>query len=210
MREFKIKRYDRERIQKRKQGMRAAAFTVLLGVAALTAGWFAYPPVYQFVTTWEPPSLQPSVPDSPGVSEPEPPSSQPEEPEEEPVGAGIFPARTAYLPPEVMMDDQRLEEELHALQAQGIDGVVFDLKDALGVVQYQSALEQVSYNRAQGENAWSLPQRLNLIRRAGLTPVGRLYAFRDRTSTARMYESAVKYMNSTVNWIDDSQANGGI
>ncbi len=209
MREFKIKRYDRERIQKRKQGMRAAAFTVLLGVAALTAGWFAYPPVYQFVTTWEPPSLQPSVPDSPGVSEPEPPSSQPEEPEEEPVGAGIFPARTAYLPPEVMMDDQRLEEELRALPAQGIDGVVFDLKDALGVVQYQSALEQVSYNRAQGENAWSLPQRLNLIRRAGLTPVGRLYAFRDRTSTARMYESAVKYMNSTVNWIDDSQANGG-
>ena len=73
MREFKIKRYDRERIQKRKQGMRAAAFTVLLGVAALTAGWFAYPPVYQFVTTWEPPSLQPSVPDSPGVRSRSPP-----------------------------------------------------------------------------------------------------------------------------------------
>ncbi len=210
MREFKIKRYDRERIQKRKQGIRAAALTVLLGVAALTAGWFAYPPVYRFVTTWEPPSLQPQEPVSPEPSQPETPvSSQPEGPEEEPAGAGIFPVRAAYLPPEVMADDQRLEGALRALQAQGVTGVVFDLKDALGVVQYQSALEQVAYNRAQGENAWSLPQRLALIRRAGLTPVGRLYAFRDRTSTARMYESAVKYMNSTVNWIDDSQANGG-
>ena len=47
------------------------------------------------------------------------------------------------------------------------------------------------------------------IRQAGLVPVGRVYAFKDRTATAHMYESAVKYMDSPVNWIDDSKANGG-
>ena len=39
--------------------------------------------------------------------------------------------------------------------------------------------------------------------------MGRLFAFKDRTATAHMYDSAVKYMDSEVNWIDDSRDNGG-
>ena len=61
MKEFKIKRYDHARVQKRKQGARAAAATVLLGVAALVVGWTAYPLVYDFITSWEPPA--PSAPE---------------------------------------------------------------------------------------------------------------------------------------------------
>ena len=41
MKEFKIKRYDHARVQKRKQGTRAAVVTALMGVAALAVGWFA-------------------------------------------------------------------------------------------------------------------------------------------------------------------------
>ncbi len=208
MKEFKIKRYDHARVQKRKQGVRAAVVTVLLGAGALAAGWMAYPPVYDFVTNWEPPAIQtpgPPVP-APGPSSSEAPSPPPqEEPEEE----AVFPAAAAYLPPEVLEDGERLERELAALREKGVEGVVFDLKDATGLVRYQSGVERVTLNRAQAENAYDLGQRLNQIRQAGMIPVGRLYAFRDRTATAHMYESAVKYMNSTVNWIDDSQANGG-
>lgn len=207
MKEFKVKRYDHARVEKRRQGVRAAVVTALLGVGALAAGWMAYPSVYDFVTGWEPPALQTPAQPAPGPASSEVPSSLPEEepPEEE----AVFPAAAAYLPPELLEDEERLERELAALREKGVEGVVFDLKDADGLVRYQSGLEQVAKNRAQAENAYDLGRRLGQIRRAGMTPVGRLYAFRDRTATAHMYESAVKYMNSTVNWIDDSQANGG-
>lgn len=208
MKEFKIKRYDHARVQKRKQGTRAAAATVLLGIIALAVGWYAYPPVYDYVTNWEPPA--PPAPEpvvsAPGSSLPESPSSVPEE---EPEREDILPSAAAYLPPEIMADDTRLESALAALQQKGVQGVVFDLKDAQGLIRYHSSLERAALNRAQAEDAYDLAPRIAQIRRAGMTPVGRLYAFRDRTATAHMYESAVKYMNSTVNWIDDSQANGG-
>lgn len=210
MKEFKIKRYDREQLEKQKQNIRATVLTLILGVTALVVGWCVYPPVYQLVTSWEPPSLQPREPVTEQPSEPEPPPSQPEEPpQEEQPETGVFPAAAVYLPPALMDDDEQLAGELRSLREKGVTGVIFDLKDALGVVQYQSKLDIVANNHAQREGAWSLTEKTALIRRAGLVPVGRLYAFRDRTSTARMYESAVKYMNSTVNWIDDSLANGG-
>ena len=208
MKEFKIKRYDHARVQKRKQGARAAAATVLLGVAALVVGWTAYPPVYDFITSWEPPA--PSAPEPPdpvpGPAVPEPPSVIPEE---EPEQEAVFPSSAVYLPPEIMEDEERLEQELASLKEKGVTGIVFDLKDATGIVRYQSELERVALNRAQSETAYDLQQKTARLRQAGMTPVGRLYAFRDRTATAHMYESAVKYMNSTVNWIDNSQANGG-
>lgn len=210
MKEFKIRHYDREQQEKQRQSVRVTVLTTVLAVTALAVGWFLYPPVYQFVTTWEPPALQPQEPAAEAPSQPEPPVSLPEAPpEEETPSEGVFPASAVWLPPELLDDDEQLAGELRALREKGVTGVVFDLKDALGVVQYQSGLDIVAANRAQKEGAWSLPEKLSLIRRAGLTPVGRLYAFRDRTSTARMYESAVKYMNSAVNWIDDSQAKGG-
>ena len=208
MKEFKIKRYDHARVQKRKQGTRAAVVTALMGVAALAVGWFAYPPVYDFIINWEPPTVQ--APESPA---PAPGSSLPETssslPQEEPDEEAVFPASAAYLPPEILEDEERLDQALASLKGKGVEGVVFDLKDATGLVRYQSGVERVTMNRAQAETAYDLPRTLARIRQEGMTPLARIYAFRDRTATAHMYESAVKYMNSTVNWIDDSQANGG-
>jgi len=184
------------------------AATVLLGITALAVGWFAYPPVYDYVTNWEPPAVQAPEPVSP-VPASSVPESPPPVPEEEPEEQTLLPVSAAYLPPEIMADDERLERALAELKEKGVEGVVFDLKDAEGLVRYQSSVERVALNRAQAEGAYELAPKIAQLRRAGMTPVGRLYAFRDRTATAHMYESAVKYMNSTVNWIDDSQANGG-
>ena len=210
MKDFKIKRYDYGRQQQRKQAARATVATIVLTVAALAAGWMIYPPVYDFVTNYDPQSLlqgeePPSPAPAPPVSEAgsQPPQEE-QKPEEE-----VFPQRAAYLPPETVADAARLEVALLSLREKGMDGVILDLKDRDGMVRYQSSLELVASNRAQSEEAWSLSQTAGAIRRAGLIPVGRIYAFRDHTSTAYMYESAVKYMNSTVNWIDDSKANGG-
>ena len=150
MKEFKIKRYDHARVQKRKQGTRAAVVTALMGVAALAVGWFAYPPVYDFIINWEPPTVQ--APESPA---PAPGSSLPETssslPQEEPDEEAVFPASAAYLPPEILEDEERLDQALASLKGKGVEGVVFDLKDATGLVRYQSGVERVAMNRAQAE-----------------------------------------------------------
>lgn len=211
MKDFKIKHYDYGRTQQRKQGRRAVVVTLLMTAAALAVGWFAYPPVYEMVTGYEALLSQRQDPDpsQPVTPQPEPssvPSSQ-----EEPGGEemAVFPQSAAYLPPEVVEDKALREAALASMKQKGMDGVIFDLKDQQGMVRYQSGLELVESNRAQAERAYPLPEVIEEIRRAGLVPVGRVYAFKDRTATAHMYESAVKYMDSPVNWIDDSKANGG-
>ena len=211
MKDFKIKRYDYERTRKRKRAVKATLLTAVLVAAALAVGWFVYPPVYDFVTNFQlpqPSAGEPGQEDSPsGSGEALPESSSSSAPQAE---ADIaFPQSAAYLPPEVVKDAARLDSALADLSAKGIDGVVFDLKDADGLVHYQSGLELVQTNRAQAETVYDLAQVTARIREAGLVPVGRLFAFEDRTATAHMYDSAVKYMDSEVNWIDDSRDNGG-
>ena len=206
MKDFKIKRYDYEKTRQRRRAVRTALLTVAVVAAALAAGWFLYPPVYDFVTGFQSSQTREEEPGSQTAQEPPAESSSlPAQGAED----ETFPQTAAYLPSEVVQDPARLESALESLSAKGIAGVVFDLKDADGLVRYRSSLELVEENRAQAEGAWDLPEVLARVREAGLVPVGRIYAFRDHTATAHMYDSAVKYMDSEVNWIDDSRDNGG-
>ena len=212
MKDFKIKHYDYGRAQQHKQNIRSALVTLLMTAAALAAGWFIYPPVYELVTNYEAFLSRFPQPDAPPLDGPEsgPSESEPDQlPPDDSAEATLFPQAAVYLSPEVLEDAAALDAALASLGRKGVDGVVFDLKDVDGMVRYRSSLELVESNRAQGENPYNLSRTLDRIRRAGMTPVGRIYAFKDRTATAHMYESAVKYMDSPVNWIDDSKANGG-
>lgn len=212
MKDFKIKHYDYARAQQRKQNIRSAFLTLLMTAAAAAAGWFVYPPVYELVTNYEEFLSRFQQPEAPILVEPETGPSEPEPddlpPEDGPEAAMAFQA-AVYLPPEVVEDGDTLDAALSSLAKKGVDGVVFDLKDVDGMVRYQSRLELVETNRSQWETAYNLSRTAEKIRRAGMVPVGRLFAFKDHTATAHMYESAVKYMDSPVNWIDDSSANGG-
>ncbi len=212
-RDMKVRRYGFERKRKQKKRIITTVVMVLVLGTAAAVGWLAFDPIYDFVTNFHlpapqvqaPPDSEPQSPD--GASQP-----SPDGPAQEPGKTGgegeDFPATTAYLPP-LMMTEAALPGRLEDLKAQGVQGVVFDLKDAQGRVRYVSGLDQVARNLAQEEDAMDLGWAVRTIRQAGLVPVGRLYAFRDHTAPAHMYDSAVKYMGSKVNWINDSSANGG-
>lgn len=206
---MKVRRYGFERKRKQKRRIITTVVMVLLVGAAAVIGWFAFDPLYEFVVNFELPSPggQPPVDPAPDPGSQSPGSVDPAPPPEE-VQEEVFPAITAYLPPERMAAGD-LAATLAALKAQGVEGVVFDLKDAQGMVRYQSALSQVGANLAQAEDALDLTQTVAAIRQAGLVPVGRLFAFRDHIAPKHLYEGAVKYNHSNVNWINDSSANGG-
>lgn len=211
MKDFKIRRYDYERTQKRKRTMKTALLTVVCVGVALAVGWFAYPPVYDFVTNFQLPQLsqEENPPDASSGDPAAPNSESGSAGQEKPLAESPFPGSAAYLPLDVIKNSSRLESALAELSAKGIQGVVFDLKDDSGIVHYQSDLELVEQNRAQAEDSYDLAQVMTAVREAGLVPVGRIFAFKDATAAGHMYDSAVKYMNSSVNWIDDYQENGG-
>ena len=212
MKDFKIRHYDYARAQQRKQNIRSALVTLLITAAAAAAGWFIYPTVYELVTDYETFLSRLQQPEDLSFAEPEPDEVEPgpaDLPSDDGPESMLFPQAAVYLSTEVMEDGDSLDAALSSLARKGVDGVVFDLKDVDGMVRYKSSLELVESNRAQAEDPFVLSRTLDRIRRAGMIPIGRLYAFKDHTATAHMYESAVKYMDSPVNWIDDSKANGG-
>ena len=208
--DFKVRRYGYDRQQKRKQGQKKALVTVAAVLVAAVAGWFLYEPVFQFVTEFHLPdreSQEEISQSSSGASDPEePPSSQPPAVTAD---AGNMPGNVAYLPTYLLGEKNGLEAALGTLKGQGIQGVVVELKSADGQVLYQSGLEIVQANVAQSPEAYDLASVTEAIRNAGLTPVGRIWTFRDRTSPTTMYEAAVKYMDSNINWLDNAQASGG-
>ncbi|MEG1777430.1 MAG: putative glycoside hydrolase, partial [Angelakisella sp.] len=155
----------------------------------------------------------PTPPTTPTESAPAPaPSSSTSlpvaTPPPEQVRSGL-PQKTYYLSAQTLQSKEQLAIALDGIKAKGGNGVMFDLKNDRGEVLYDSALPIVAKNLALAEQPYSLAETLEAIRAAGLAPVGRIFAFKDSTSTASLTEGAVKYMNSKVNWLDNAKASGG-
>ncbi|MEG0752318.1 MAG: putative glycoside hydrolase [Angelakisella sp.] len=209
---YKVRRYGYEWGGQRKQWWQKTATTILMIVLAAGIGWFAYEPVYNLVMNMGngPSNLTPSS--VPPTSQSAPPSSVPENPVPEstpqPESSGL-PEVLYYLPEATIQNKDQLSAALAEIKAKGGTGVLFDLKNETGVVLYNSTLPIVTKNLALAVQPYNLGDVTAAIQAAGLTPVGRLFAFKDTTSTASMTEGAVKYMDSKVNWLDNAKADGG-
>ena len=217
----KIKRHQKINWSGRGRNRRAtlpetALVVVLLAVVA-GLGWLLYTPVYNFIMglTLEP-SQQPTQSQSaPETPEPLPQESQPEEgsssqPEENhPPVTVLGEIRGVYMPAAYQQSDLLADRFLDSLQGSDINAVLVDLKDANGVVHYQSSLEQVAANGAQSEQAVDAAWLVKKLKDRGYTPIGRVSAFQDKTAPRSMADSAVKYQGTQTNWIDNSLQNGG-
>lgn len=205
---YKVRRYGYEWGGQRKHWWQTTLVSLLVVAIAGGIGWFAYEPVYNFVVgIGSSRPVQPDLPSSGVMPEATPqPSAVPVVPE---VQTGGMPSRMYYLPETTIMNKTLLDAALADIVAKGGDGVMFDLKNEAGLVLYDSSLPIVTKNLALAEQTYSLAQLITTINEAGLSPVGRLFAFKDHTATASMNEGAVKYMDSKVNWIDNAKADGG-
>ena len=203
---------------RRKQKCRQTLILLLTLAGAVLVGWFSFDPIYMMVTgTALPNQVHRQNPAE--EPQPEPELSVPEQtaeelpaeeqPEPEQTAEKGFPSRSLYLPESVLGSPERLAQVLESCREMGADGVVFDLKNSAGRVLYDSALAVCREDMSLSDAPYSLEAVCRQIEAAGLIPVGRLYAFRDSTSTKTMSAGAVKYMDSQINWIDNSLANGG-
>ena len=177
---------------------------VLFGV-----GWIVYQPVYNLLINRDS-HEEPNVSSAPAQSEApqEDPSSQsasqPQEPDTAiPQSSG---GRTVYLPAQTLADQASLETLLANLKASGTESILIDLKDADGRVLYSSGVSSAS---ASVEAQYDLTQVTQAAEKAGLSVTGRLWAFQDKMAATVLYDSCVKYNDTTFNWLDRDAEDGG-
>ena len=211
MKEYKVKRYGRDRRHQKTAATLKTVLMVLLIAGACCAGWFLYDPISAWLTEkaeehqqrqeeqrqQEQNNGEDGEPGTPGGDE----SGEPQR--------ATLPEGCAVLDTAVLYDMAALENRLSALAAKGYTGAVFTLKDEDGLVLYQSALEDVTGNTAQTAQRYDLPAVIAKIKAAGLTPVGRLWAFDDHTAGRKLTDATVKYNYTETNWIHNDKEAGG-
>lgn len=212
MKEYKVRRYGRDRRRQKKAAAAKTALMVLLIAGACVAGWFLYDPVSAWLTEKsierqerraeeERLRQEEQNQNQQGGEQDDPNTPAPEQP--------ALPESCAVLDTAVLYDMTALENRLSEMAAQGCTGAVFTLKDSDGLVLYQSALEDVTGNAAQTAQRYDLAAVITKIKAAGLTPVGRLWAFDDHIAARKMPEAMVKYNYTETNWIHNDKDAGG-
>ncbi len=207
--QYKVKRSIQNTRRKNKKRIRLSIFALLL-VTCSVVGWFSFQPISDFfanimIPVDEPPSSITSSSSQASSSE----ASSTAPTVVEPVQEG-FPTATYSLSKEEITNHTLLTNRLSEIKADGGTAVMFELKDNVGLVHYNSTLPIFQANQTLfAETVFDLNALISTIKEAGLIPVASMYAFEDSTAPKAMPDAAVKYQNSQVNWIDDSIANGG-
>ncbi len=121
--------------------------------------------------------------------------------------------RAFYLPHSALGNADTLNATLADAAQAGFNSVVFDLKDENGTLYFRSETARAQQVNSYATDALSTDEVTALfstIRKAGLQPIPRLYAFKDNAA-ARMLAGARIAHQSDPSWVwyDADPANGG-
>lgn len=121
--------------------------------------------------------------------------------------------RAFYLPHSTLGNADTLSATLTDAAQAGFNSVVFDLKDENGTLYFRSETaraQQVNSFAADALSADEVTALFSAIRKAGLQPIPRLYAFKDNAA-ARVLAGARIAHQSDPSWVwyDAAPTNGG-
>ena len=211
---YRVKRYSYKKSGYQSQNWNKiiiGGFIILLGAGI---GWMGFDPISNFITNIgnhisAPPPLVKDPISSQISSSQLPTSSSHSEETESPVKE-LFPQDTYHLTSQTMKNTDSLSTALADIKSKGGTGVSFDIKDAQGYIHYSSNLSVFKTNyKAIPEVTFDLKMVIDQIEKAGLIPVAHVSTFHDSIAPVSLQESAVKYQNSKINWIDNAKADGG-
>lgn len=147
----------------------------------------------------------------------QPTEPEPTDPAPAPDGGAVIASgkgiRAFYLPVSALKQASALDTLLGEASSAGFNAVVFDLKDENGALHYRSATGDAQTAGAVAEDAVSVEELTNLIQRMkenGITPVPRLFAFRDRTAPSGLTAARIGLQGQPGwMWLDNSREAGG-
>ncbi|MDD2955124.1 MAG: putative glycoside hydrolase [Oscillospiraceae bacterium] len=210
--QYKIKRYRRIYQSNRNSRVTAGGVivTALVLLAAAFVGWSLYGPVSDFISgrlTVERPSSSSSQAEESQESS-QAPLDQEKEPEQS-ASEAFSGLHAAYLPTGTLRDEAALQAALTSLQAKGVNAVVYDAKDPIGQVFYNSTNERVLQCEAVTAAPYDISRVNELLHQNGFKAIARVYAFKDHIASRVLLEGAVKYLDTDWLWLDNSRDAGG-
>lgn len=87
---------------------------------------------------------------------------------------------------------RRLERELPQMKASGVNAVVFDVKDILGVVNYETTVPEVEALRSHRPAIRNLPKLIRHLHSHGIYVIARMALFQDMNLAKRRPDLAIR------------------
>lgn len=109
-----------------------------------------------------------------------------------------------YLPVSALSDKESLKRFVSFVKRKDGTAIIIDFKDEDGKLCYSSDNENAILSKAAIYDNETVRNALSYIKSKKLAVIGRVYCFQDNTVTAGNNDLAVTYLDSDVNWLDES------
>ncbi len=208
---IKIKRH--KRVYQGAMLRRVGVFKMIGGILLLCAlffvGYSVAEPVMSFVNG----EMRIRLNDEKNASSSPPQSSSSPSSDEtkEPGGIiGIDSIKAVYMPTATFADDSRFEAFTAQAKGLGVNTVVMEVKDASGVIYYDSKLTQANEIGAVMEDSPNLSDRIEQLKAQGIQSIVRLHTFKDPLAARKIKGAAARYTKDvTAIWLDNYATEGG-
>lgn len=114
-----------------------------------------------------------------------------------------------YLPTDKIADTSYISSLIKEIKSRDANSVIIDFKTSDGNLVYNSTNSYAASAGVAIYDSQILREAIDLFESEGIEVIAQIYCFEDNLIASEYPELAVKYMNTTVNWLDDLSENGG-
>lgn len=112
--------------------------------------------------------------------------------------------KALYFPAERLGNKKFLKDFPKEIRRKNCNSVVIDFKLSDGRLLYSSELEIALLAKCAVFDNETVRSAMNFFKSEKINVIARVHCFRDNLATGEATDYAVKYMNSEVNWVDNS------
>ena len=116
--------------------------------------------------------------------------------------------RALYMPSDKLSDKEYLKDFIREIRKKNGNSVVIDFKNADGKLAYTSLQNYAIIGKCNHLDNDTARKAIDIFTSKGITVIARIYCFEDPAVAETFPAIAVKYMDTDVNWRDNTTENG--
>lgn len=193
--------------RRQRNGVIKKVLSLVFAAAALFAiGFFGAPAVVEMANNMSKPKPQPTPVPTPVATAP-----AETEPTADPSDVVVEEIEAAFVYGELdqssLYNENAIKAGLDALKAKGADNAVVTLKDAQGLVWFDTQTE--IGQAAKSKTLVDVKRLVEICEEKDMALTVQMYVFCDRIAPTANRDTAVKYKGTDMNWLDTSKELGG-
>lgn len=116
--------------------------------------------------------------------------------------------RALYMPSDKLSDKEYVKDFIREIRKKNGNSVVIDFKNAYGKLAYTSLQNYAIIGKCNHLDNDTARKAIDIFTSKGITVIARIYCFEDPAVAETFPAIAVKYMDTDVNWRDNTTENG--